>query len=146
MKADPKNVLTGSHYLDGNYACAEGAIAAGCKFFAGYPITPSTEIAERVSRRFPLSGGVFIQMEDELASMNAILGGAWGGVKSMTCTSGPGFSLMMENFGLGTMLETPCVLVNVQRGGPSTGLPTLPGQADMMQARWGWGIISTLPD
>ncbi len=150
MKADPKNVLTGSHYLDGNHACAEGAIAAGCKFFAGYPITPSTEIAERVSRRFPLVGGVFIQMEDELASMNAILGGSWGGAKSMTCTSGPGFSLMMENFGLGLMLETPCVLVNVQRGGPSTGLPTLPGQADMMQARWGshgdYEVIALAPD
>ncbi|UCD18344.1 MAG: 2-oxoacid:acceptor oxidoreductase subunit alpha [Candidatus Zixiibacteriota bacterium] len=137
LKASSDNVLTGSHYLDGNHAAAEGAIAAGCKFFAGYPITPSTEIAERVSRRFPLIGGIFIQMEDELASMGAILGASWGGVKSMSCTSGPGFSLMMENFGLGIMLETPCVLVNVQRGGPSTGLPTLPGQADMMQARWG---------
>lgn len=150
MRADPKNVLTGSHYLDGNHACAEGAIAAGCRFFAGYPITPSTEIAERVARRFPLIGGVFIQMEDELASMNAILGASWGGVKSMTCTSGPGFSLMMENFGLGLMLETPCVLVNVQRGGPSTGLPTLPGQADMMQARWGshgdYEVIALAPD
>ena len=150
MKADPNNVLTGAHYLDGNHACAEGAIAAGCKFFAGYPITPSTEIAERVSKRFPLIGGVFIQMEDELASMNAILGAAWGGAKSMTCTSGPGFSLMMENFGLGLMTETPTVLVNVQRGGPSTGLPTLPGQADMMQARWGshgdYEVIALAPD
>jgi len=150
LKADPKNVLTGSHYLDGNYACAEGAIAAGCKFFGGYPITPSTEIAERVSQRFPLLGGVFIQMEDELASMASILGSSWGGVKSMSCTSGPGFSLMMENFGLGIMLETPCVLVNVQRGGPSTGLPTLPGQADMMQARWGshgdYEVIALAPD
>ena len=150
MKSDPENVLTGSHYLDGNYACAEGAIAAGCKFFAGYPITPSTEIAERVSQRFPLIGGVFIQMEDELASMAAILGASWGNVRSMSCTSGPGFSLMMENFGLGIMLETPCVLVNVQRGGPSTGLPTLPGQADMMQARWGshgdYEVIALAPD
>jgi len=150
MKADPKNVLTGAHYLDGNHASAEGAIAAGCRFFAGYPITPSTEIAERVARRFPLLGGVFIQMEDELASMNAILGASWGGVKSMSCTSGPGFSLMMENFGLGIMLETPCVLVDVQRGGPSTGLPTLPGQADMMQARWGshgdYEVIALAPD
>jgi 2-oxoglutarate ferredoxin oxidoreductase subunit alpha len=150
LKADPKDVLTGSHYLDGNHACAEGAIAAGCKFFAGYPITPSTEIAERVSRRFPLIGGVFIQMEDELASMAAILGASSGGVKAMSCTSGPGFSLMMENFGLGVMLETPCVLVNVQRGGPSTGLPTLPGQADMMQARWGshgdYEVIALAPD
>ncbi len=150
MKADPQNVLTGAHYLDGNHAFAEGAIAAGCKFFAGYPITPSTEIAERFSQRIPLVGGVFIQMEDEMASMNAILGASWGGVKSMTCTSGPGFSLMMENFGLGMMLETPCVLVNVQRGGPSTGLPTLPGQADMMQARWGshgdYEVIALAPD
>ncbi len=150
MKADPRNVLTGDHYLDGNHASAEGAIAAGCKFFAGYPITPSTEIAERFARRIPLVDGVFIQMEDELASMNAILGASWGGVKSMTCTSGPGFSLMMENFGLGIMLETPCVLVNVQRGGPSTGLPTLPGQADMMQARWGshgdYEVIALAPD
>ncbi|MCK4857014.1 MAG: 2-oxoacid:acceptor oxidoreductase subunit alpha [candidate division Zixibacteria bacterium] len=150
MKADPSCVLTGAHYLDGNHACAEGGIAAGCKFFAGYPITPSTEIAERVSQRFPLIGGVFIQMEDELASMNAILGASWGGVKTMSCTSGPGFSLMMENFGLGIMLETPCVLVNVQRGGPSTGLPTLPGQADMMQARWGshgdYEVIALAPD
>jgi 2-oxoglutarate ferredoxin oxidoreductase subunit alpha len=150
VKPDPKGVLTGAHYLDGNYATAEGALAAGCRFFAGYPITPSTEIAERVARRFPLLGGVFIQMEDELASMNAILGASWGGVKSMSCTSGPGFSLMMENFGLGMMLETPCVLVNVQRGGPSTGLPTLPGQADMMQARWGshgdYEVIALAPD
>ena len=150
MKANPDRVLTGSHYLDGNHACAEGAIAAGCTFFGGYPITPSTEIAERVSRRFPKVGGVFIQMEDELASMAAILGASSGGAKSMSCTSGPGFSLMMENFGLGIMLETPCVLVNVQRGGPSTGLPTLPGQADMMQARWGshgdYEVIALAPD
>jgi len=150
MKANPNRVLTGSHYLDGNHACAEGAIAAGCTFFGGYPITPSTEIAERVSRRFPKVGGVFIQMEDELASMAAILGASSGGAKTMSCTSGPGFSLMMENFGLGIMLETPCVLVNVQRGGPSTGLPTLPGQADMMQARWGshgdYEVIALAPD
>ncbi len=150
MKAEKENVLTGAHYLDGNHAIAEGAIAAGCKFFAGYPITPSTEIAERISLRFPTIGGLFIQMEDELASMAAILGASWGGKKSMSCTSGPGFSLMMENFGLGIMLETPCVLVNVQRGGPSTGLPTLPGQADMMQARWGshgdYEVIALAPD
>jgi 2-oxoglutarate ferredoxin oxidoreductase subunit alpha len=150
LKANPAKVLTGSHYLDGNHACAEGAIAAGCTFFGGYPITPSTEIAERVARRFPKVGGVFIQMEDELASMAAILGASSGGARSMSCTSGPGFSLMMENFGLGIMLETPCVLVNVQRGGPSTGLPTLPGQADMMQARWGshgdYEVIALAPD
>ncbi|MEE9555129.1 MAG: 2-oxoacid:acceptor oxidoreductase subunit alpha [candidate division Zixibacteria bacterium] len=150
MKADKANVLTGAHYLDGNHACAEGAIAAGCKFFGGYPITPSTEIAERFAKRIPMLNGVFIQMEDELASMAAILGASWGGAKTMSCTSGPGFSLMMENFGLGIMTETPCVLVNVQRGGPSTGLPTLPGQADMMQARWGshgdYEVIALAPD
>jgi 2-oxoglutarate/2-oxoacid ferredoxin oxidoreductase subunit alpha len=150
MKADPAGVLTGSHYLDGDKACAEGALAAGCRFFAGYPITPSTEVAERISERFPFVGGMFIQMEDELASMNAVLGGAWAGKKSMTVTSGPGFSLMMENIGLGVMLETPCVIANVQRGGPSTGLPTLPGQADIMQARWGshgdYEIIALAPN
>jgi len=130
-------VLTGAHYLDGDYACAEGAIAAGCRIFAGYPITPSTEIAERIAKRFPTVGGTFIQMEDELASMAAVLGAVWGGAKAMTVTSGPGFSLMQENIGLGMMTETPCVVVDVQRGGPSTGLPTLTGQQDMMQARWG---------
>jgi 2-oxoglutarate ferredoxin oxidoreductase subunit alpha len=130
-------VLTGEHFVNGDWACAEGGMAAGCRFFAGYPITPATEVAERMSKRLPEVGGVFIQMEDEIASMNAILGGSWGGAKSMTSTSGPGFSLMMENFGLGIMTETPCVVINVQRGGPSTGLPTLVGQADMMQARWG---------
>lgn len=139
MTAEPvsKGLLTGKHFLLGDHAAAEGAILAGCRFFAGYPITPATEIAERMSVRLPQVGGVYIQMEDELASMNAILGASWAGVKSMTATSGPGFSLMMENLGLGIMLETPCVLVNVQRGGPSTGLPTLVGQQDMMQARWG---------
>jgi len=132
-----RGLLTGEHFMLGDHACAEGAILAGCRFFAGYPITPATEIAERMSVRLPQVGGVYIQMEDELASMNAILGASWAGVKSMTATSGPGFSLMMENLGLGIMLETPCVVVNVQRGGPSTGLPTLVGQQDMMQARWG---------
>jgi 2-oxoglutarate ferredoxin oxidoreductase subunit alpha len=150
MQADPTGVLVGSHYLDGDHACSEGALAAGCRFFAGYPITPSTEIAERVARRFPKVGGVFLQMEDEMAAMAAVLGGSWGGVKSMTCTSGPGFSLMMENLGLGIMTETPCVLVNVQRGGPSTGLPTMVGQGDMMQARWGshgdYEIIALAPN
>lgn len=144
-----KRVLTGEHFLNGDHACAEGAMAAGCKFFGGYPITPSSEIAERMSERLPEVGGIYIQMEDELASMNAILGAAWGGWKSMTCTSGPGFSLMMENLGLGVVLETPTVLVNIQRGGPSTGLPTLVGQADMMQARWGshgdYEIIALAP-
>lgn len=132
-----RGYLTGEHFLLGDYACAEGAILAGCRFFAGYPITPATEIAERMSVRLPQIDGIYVQMEDELASMNAILGASWAGVKAMTATSGPGFSLMMENLGLGIMLETPCVLVNVQRGGPSTGLPTLVGQQDMMQARWG---------
>lgn len=135
--SERKGLLTGEHFLLGDHAAAEGAILGGCRFFAGYPITPATEIAERMSVRLPQVGGVYIQMEDELASMNAILGGSWAGVKSMTATSGPGFSLMMENLGLGVMLETPCVLINVQRGGPSTGLPTLVGQQDMMQARWG---------
>jgi 2-oxoglutarate ferredoxin oxidoreductase subunit alpha len=150
MKADPKGVLTGAHYLDGDYACAEGAIAAGCRFFAGYPITPSTEVAERIAARFPEVGGVFIQMEDEIASSIAIIGASWAGKKSMTVTSGPGFSLMQEHIGLAAMLETPCVFVDVQRGGPSTGLPTLTGQADMMQVRWGshgdYEIIALSPN
>ncbi len=137
MKTDPAGVLTGAHYLDGDYACGEGAMAAGCRFVAGYPITPSTEVVERIAQRFPFMGGTFIQMEDELASMAAVVGAAWTGTKSMTVTSGPGFSLMMENIGLAAMMEAPCVVVNVQRGGPSTGLPTMTGQADMMQARWG---------
>lgn len=137
MKTDPLGVLTGAHYLDGDYACGEGAMAAGCRFTAGYPITPSTEVVERIAQRFPFMGGTFIQMEDEMASMAAIIGASWTGVKCLTVTSGPGFSLMMENIGLAAMMETPCVVVNVQRGGPSTGLPTMTGQADMMQARWG---------
>ncbi len=137
MKTDPKGVLTGSHYLDGDFACGEGAMAAGCRFVAGYPITPSTEVVERIANRFPLVGGTFIQMEDELASMAAVVGASWTGTKSMTVTSGPGFSLMMENIGLAAMMETPCVVVDVQRAGPSTGLPTMVGQGDVMQARWG---------
>ena len=148
--AEDRRVLTGEHFLSGDHACAEGGMAAGCMFFGGYPITPSTEIAERMSERLPEVGGIFIQMEDELASMNSILGASWGGWKSMTCTSGPGFSLMMENLGLGVVLETPTVLVNIQRGGPSTGLPTLSGQADMMQAKWGshgdYEIIAVAPN
>jgi 2-oxoglutarate ferredoxin oxidoreductase subunit alpha len=149
VKTDPAGVLTGAHYLDGDFACGEGAMAAGCRFVAGYPITPSTEVVERVARRFPMMGGTFIQMEDELASMAAVIGASWTGTKSMTVTSGPGFSLMMENIGLAAMMETPCVVVNVQRGGPSTGLPTMVGQADMMQARWGshgdYEIIALCP-
>jgi 2-oxoglutarate ferredoxin oxidoreductase subunit alpha len=132
-----RHVLTGGHFMNGDMACAEGAMAAGCSFFAGYPITPSTEIAERLARRLPEVGGIYIQMEDELASIAAVLGASWAGARSMTATSGPGFSLMQENIGLAAITETPCVVVNVQRGGPSTGLPTLVSQADMMQARWG---------
>ncbi len=150
MKVDPKGVLTGSHYIDGDYAIAEGGLAAGCRFFAGYPITPSTETAERFSERIPHVGGVFIQMEDELGSIAAMIGAVWGGKKTMTVTSGPGFSLMMENIGLACMMEIPLVIANVQRGGPSTGLPTLTGQQDMMQAKWGshgdYEIIALSPD
>lgn len=145
-----KTVLTGKHFWYGNIAIAEGAIAAGCRFFAGYPITPASEIAEHISRRFPQIGGIFVQFEDELASMAAILGASWTGVKSMTSTSGPGFSLMQENIGLGAMMEVPTVIVNTQRGGPSTGLPTLTGQGDVMQAKWGshgqYEIIALSPD
>lgn len=130
-------ISSGDHFFTGDAACAEGAIAAGCRFFAGYPITPATEIAERLARRLPEAGGIFIQMEDEISAMAAVLGASCAGAKSMTATSGPGFSLMMENLGLGLVMETPCVVVNVQRAGPSTGLPTQCGQGDMMQARWG---------
>ncbi len=149
-KAAEQEVLTGEHYTSGNEAIAEGCLAAGCRFFGGYPITPSSEIAERMSHRLPQVGGVFIQMEDEIASIAALLGAAWAGKKSMTATSGPGISLMMENIGLGVMTETPCVIINVQRGGPSTGLPTLVGQGDVMQARWGshgdYEIIALAPN
>lgn len=137
MKADPKGVLTGVHFLDGDHACCEGALAAGARFAAGYPITPSTEVVERFANRIPTVGGTFIQMEDELAASICLQGAVWGGAKAFTVTSGPGYSLMMEHIGYAAMTETPCVFVNVQRGGPSTGLPTLPAQADMMQARWG---------
>lgn len=123
--------------LTGNEACAEGALAAGMRFYAGYPITPSSEVAEVLAYELPKVGGVFIQMEDEIASIGAIIGGSLAGVKSMTATSGPGFSLMQENIGFAVMGEVPCVIVNVMRGGPSTGLPTLPAQGDVMQARWG---------
>ena len=123
--------------ISGNSACALGAIAGGCRFFAGYPITPSSEIAERLSRRLPEVGGVFVQMEDEIASMAAVIGASMGGVKAMTATSGPGFSLKQENIGYAAGAEIPCVIVNVMRGGPSTGMPTRPAQGDLMQARWG---------
>lgn len=123
--------------LQGNEACAMGAIYAGCDFFGGYPITPSTEVAEEMALLLPRNGGKFIQMEDEIAGIGTILGAAAAGAKAMTATSGPGFSLMMELLGYGCMAEIPCVIVNVQRGGPSTGLPTKGAQADVMQARWG---------
>jgi 2-oxoglutarate ferredoxin oxidoreductase subunit alpha len=128
---------TGSMLMQGDEACAEGAIAAGCRFFAGYPITPATEIAEVLSRRLPQVGGKFIQMEDEIASIAAVIGASVGGAKAMTATSGPGFSLMQENIGYAAMTEIPCVIVDVQRLGPSTGRPTSPSQGDVMQARWG---------
>lgn len=130
----PKNNVK---LMQGNEACVEGAIVAGMKFFAGYPITPSTEIAEISAARLPKIGGKFIQMEDEIASVSAIIGASLAGKKSMTATSGPGFSLKQEGIGYAIMAEVPCVIVNVQRGGPSTGLPTSPAQGDIMQARWG---------
>lgn len=123
--------------IQGNQAIAEGAIYAGARFFAGYPITPSSEIAEECSRMMPRIGGVYMQMEDEIASMGAIVGASLTGVKSFTATSGPGFSLMQENLGFAVMAEVPCVVVNVQRSGPSTGLATKPAQSDIMQVRWG---------
>ena len=129
--------VSGSQNLQGNHACALAAVAAGCRFYAGYPITPSSEIAERMAAELPKVGGVFIQMEDEIGSMGAILGASMGGVKAMTATSGPGFSLKQENLGYGAMVEIPCVVINVMRGGPSTGMPTRPAQGDVMQARWG---------
>ncbi len=150
MKADPLGVLTGEHFIDGDHACCEGALAAGARFASGYPITPSTEIVERFAARVPTVGGTFIQMEDELAASITLQGAVWGGAKAFTVTSGPGFSLMMEHIGYAAMTETPCVFVDVQRGGPSTGLPTLPAQADMMQARWGshgdYSIIALCPN
>jgi len=150
MKADPRGVLTGTHFIDGDHACCEGALAAGARFSAGYPITPSTEIVERFASRVPTVGGTFIQMEDELAASITLQGAVWGGAKAFTVTSGPGFSLMMEHIGYAAMTETPCVFVDVQRGGPSTGLPTLPAQSDMFQARWGshgdYEIIALCPN
>ena len=124
-------------FIQGNEACAKGAIKAGCRFFAGYPITPSTEVAETLARELPKIGGSFVQMEDEIASAGAIIGASWGGAKAMTATSGPGLSLMQENIGYAFMSETPVVFVDVQRGSPSTAQPTMAAQGDMMQARWG---------
>jgi len=126
-----------TYFWQGNEACAEGAIRAGCKFFAGYPITPASEIAEHLALRLPQVGGVAIQMEDEMASLGAVIGASWTGAKAMTATSGPGFSLMQELMGYAFMTETPCVVVDVQRAGPSTGQATKCGQGDVMQARWG---------
>ncbi|HPJ70240.1 MAG TPA: hypothetical protein PLF44_05110, partial [Candidatus Mcinerneyibacteriales bacterium] len=123
----------GKYFMQGDEACAEGAVAAGCSFFAGYPITPASEIMETIVKRFEEEKRVFIQMEDEIASMGAIVGAAWTGAKSMTATSGPGFSLKMENLGYAIMTETPCVVVDVQRVGPSTGQATRTAQGDLMQ-------------
>lgn len=149
MSEKNRAVLTGKRFLSGDLACAEGALAAGCRFFAGYPITPATEIAERMARRLPQIGATYIQMEDEIASIAAVIGASYAGLKAMTATSGPGFSLMQENIGLAVMTETPCVIVDVMRGGPSTGQPTMAGQQDVMQAKWGshgdYEIIALAP-
>ncbi|HZD24477.1 MAG TPA: 2-oxoacid:acceptor oxidoreductase subunit alpha, partial [Acidimicrobiia bacterium] len=123
--------------VQGNQAAALGATAAGCRFYAGYPITPSSEIAEEMARLLPERGGVFVQMEDEMASLAAVIGASVAGLKAMTATSGPGFSLMQEHLGFATLAEIPCVVIDVMRAGPSTGMPTSPAQGDVMQARWG---------
>jgi len=142
-------VLTGRHFMMGNIACAEGALAAGCRFAAGYPITPATEVAERLAERLPAVGGTFLQMEDEIASIAAVIGAAWGGMKAMTATSGPGISLMLENIGFALGTETPCVIVNVMRGGPTTGIPSVELQGDVIQPRRGshgdYQIIALAP-
>jgi len=150
LKANPSDVFTGTYYIDGDVAAAYGALAAGCKFLGGYPITPSTEAAEAFAKKAPYVGAQFIQMEDELGSIASVLGASWAGRKAMTITSGPGYSLMMENIGLGAAMEIPFVIINIQRGGPSTGVPTRTGQADIMQSRWGsngdYEIIALAPD
>jgi 2-oxoglutarate ferredoxin oxidoreductase subunit alpha len=142
-------VLTGRHFMMGNIACAEGALAAGCRFAAGYPITPATEVAERLAERLPTLGGTFLQMEDEIASIAAVIGASWGGMKAMTATSGPGISLMLENIGFALGTETPCVIVNVMRGGPTTGIPAVELQGDVIQPRRGshgdYQIIALAP-
>jgi len=130
-------VKPGVYFWQGSEACAEAAILAGCRFFAGYPITPASEIAEHLSKRLPQVGGIAIQMEDEIASIGAVIGASWAGAKAMTATSGPGFSLMQESIGYAFMTETPCVIVDVQRVGPSTGQATKCAQGDVMQSRWG---------
>ena len=138
---DPKRIreVLGKkvQFILGDMACVYGGLLAGVSFFGGYPITPASEVAEGMARMLPRVGGTYIQMEDEIGSIAAVIGATWGGAKSMTATSGPGFSLMMENYGFAVMTETPCVIVNVQRTGPSTGQPTLGAQGDMMQVRWG---------
>jgi len=144
-----KRVLTGKHFMMGNIACAEGSLAAGCEFAAGYPITPATEIANRLAERLPQVGGMFLQMEDEISSIAAIIGASWTGKKVMTATSGPGISLMLENIGFAIGVETPCVIVNVQRGAPTTGMPTAGVDGDMVQAKRGshgdYEIIALCP-
>ncbi|MFP4184658.1 MAG: 2-oxoacid:acceptor oxidoreductase subunit alpha [Thermoplasmata archaeon] len=141
---------SGEYFMEGNIACAEGALRAGCGFYAGYPITPASEIMNHLSRELPKVGGRFVQMEDEIGSIASIIGASWTGQKSMTATSGPGFSLMQENLGYGVMTETPCVIVNVQRAGPSTGQATKPGTGDVMQSRFGsqgdYEIIALSPN
>jgi len=133
----PSLLEPGKHFMSGNIACTEGALAAGCRFYAGYPITPSSEIMEHMSIRLNDVKGTFIQMEDEIGSISAMIGASWAGAKAMTATSGPGFSLMLEGIGYALMTETPCVIIDVQRAGPATGQATRPGQGDIMQARWG---------
>ena len=136
----------GKYVLMGNVAMAEGALAAGLNFFGGYPITPSTEVAERISERFPLVDGFFIQMEDEIASICSVIGAVWAGAKAMTATSGPGFSLMQEGIGYAALTETPLVIVDIQRAGPGTGQATRVASGDLMQAKWGsHEIIISLP-
>ena len=132
-----KHLLPGTYFMQGNEALAEAAIIVGCKFFAGYPITPASEIAEHLAKRLPQVGGIMIQMEDEIASIASVIGASWTGAKEMTATSGPGFSLMQENIGYAFMTETPSVIVDVERAGPSTGQATKCGQGDIMQSRWG---------
>ena len=146
--SDPA-VLTGRHFMQGNIACAEGVVAAGCRFAAGYPITPASEVAERLAQRLPTLGGTFLQLEDELASISAVIGASWGGLKTMTVSSGPGISLMLENIGFAVGTETPCVIVNVMRGGPTTGIPAVQMQGDVIQPRRGshgdYQIIALAP-
>ena len=135
--------------MQGNEAAAEGALAAGCRFYAGYPITPSSELMELMAKRLPETGGAFIQMEDEIGSIAAVVGASWAGAKAMTATSGPGLSLMQENIGYAVMTEAPCVIVNVMRAGPCTGQATKPAAGDVMQVRWGshgdYQIIALAP-